>query len=226
MEFAGELLRWEFKGREKRFFMYGLENAEIAHCPNTGSLKGVLDNCARIWVRDHGANSGRKLQYTAELCELKDGSLVGINTLRANALAVEALQAGLIPEVGEPGEIKVEAKWDAGTRFDLKFGAWWGEVKNTTLAEGTVAMFPDAKTERGLKHLQLLRQIAAKGGKALQIYIVPRLDVQTFSPADAIDPLYGAALRAAVDSGVVVAALGCKVTSQGIWVDRRLPVVL
>lgn len=226
MEFARDLLVWDFKGREKRFFMMGQLADQIAHCPNTGSLKGILSACRRLWVHDHGPDSARKLRYGAEICELVDGTLVGINTLRANGLAVEALRAGLIPEVGDVGEITVEAKFDKGTRFDLKFGPWWGEVKNTTLCEGTVAMFPDAVTTRGLKHLQVLTGIVRGGGRAIQIYIVPRGDVQTFTPADLIDPAYGTALRMAAAAGVLVVALGCRVTTSGITVDRRLEVVL
>lgn len=227
MEFTRDLEVWEFKGREKRFFMMGMLAEQIAHCPNTGSLKGVLSACTRVWVHDHGVESGRKLRYGAEICELVDGTLVGINTMRANGLAVEALRTGFIPEVGDIGEITVEAKWDKGTRFDLKFGNWWGEVKNTTLCEGTVAMFPDAVTERGRKHLRILAEIArSRNARAVQIYIVPRADVQKFTPADMIDPAYGQALREAITAGVLVVALGCRVEKTGITVDRRLEIVL
>lgn len=226
MEFARDLLGWDFKGREKRFFMYGMLEGQTAHCPNTGSLKGVLAECRRLWVHDHGADSGRKLRYGAEICELNNGTMVGINTMRANGLAMEALRAGLVPEVGVVDEIQHEVKFDKGTRFDLRIGEWWGEVKNTTLSEGTVAMFPDAVTERGLKHLVILTGIVKSGGKAVQIYIVPRDDVESFTAADAIDPAYGKALRAAQAAGVLVVALGCKVTPKGIIVDRRLKIVL
>lgn len=226
MDFERELTRWDYRLREKRFFMHGTVEGQTAHCANTGSLKGVLENCSGVWVHDFGPGGTRKLQYSAEVCELKNGVLVGINTMRANGLARDALLAGMVPEVGPIDEIKVEAKWDAATRFDLKFGDWWGEVKNTTLAEGAVAMFPDAKTERGRKHLGILTEIVEQGGKAIQIYVVPRTDVTSFKSADMIDPLYGEALRKAVKAGVLVVALGCKVTSLGIVVDRRLEVVV
>lgn len=231
MHFTSPLLRWDFDRREKRFFIYGKQDGQVAHCPNTGSLRGILDRCQGVWVRDHGEDCGRKLRYTAELCELENGVMVGINTQRGNALAAEALRAGLVEELGAVTELQIEAKWDAATRFDLRFlgpdgSDWWGEVKNTTLAEGVVGMFPDAVTARGTKHMGILAGIARTGGKALQVYVVTRADVSEFRPAAQIDAVYAATFHEAQSAGVTFAALGCRVTPGEIIIDRRLPIVL
>lgn len=221
LPFATPLVRWEFGRREKRFFIYGCEEGQIAHCPNTGSMLGLLEAKA-VWVTPYPADSGRKLLFGSEMMEMADGTLVGINTQLPNKLAAGAIAAGMID--GLEGEIRLEVKFDAKTRFDLKVGETWVEVKNVTLAEGDVALFPDAKTERGAKHLRELQGIVERGGSALQMYMVQRSDCTTFKPAEHIDPLYAAALRSAMAAGVRVVALGCTLTEHGITVDRTVPV--
>lgn len=223
LPFATPLVRWDFGRREKRFFMYGCEEGQIAHCPNTGSMMGLLDAKA-VWVTPYPVESGRKLLFGAEMMELADGTLVGINTQLPNKLAAGAIAAGLV--AGLTGDIKMEVKFDAKTRFDLKVGETWVEVKNVTLTDGDVALFPDAKTERGAKHLRELQGIVERGGSALQVYMVQRTDCTTFKPAEAIDPMYAAALRSSIAAGVRVIALGCTLTKHGITVDRTLPVVV
>jgi len=224
MDFDSPLQRWRFRAREKRFFIYGHGEAEIAHCPNTGSMKGLVPEASHVWVHDHGADSGRKLRYTAEILELPGEVLVGMNTHRANAIAAEAVAAGLVE--GLPGEVRREVKLDAHTRFDMKVGETWVEVKNVTLTDGRRAIFPDSVTSRGAKHLRELQALAARGEPTLQLFLVQRADVDHVAPADMIDPAYGAALRAAAAAGVRVAALGCTVTPHAIVVDKTLPVVL
>ncbi|MCA3243788.1 MAG: DNA/RNA nuclease SfsA [Alphaproteobacteria bacterium] len=231
MDFATPLLRWPFARREKRFLLYGTEPDQIAHCANTGSMKGVLEHATHVWVRDYGAASGRKLRYGAELLEPAGGTLVCINTAHANTLAGEALTAGLVPGFPHVHNLQHEVKFSAATRFDWAFATptqprVWCEVKNVTMAEGPVALFPDAKTERGTKHLHTLAQLVQQGGVALQLYMVARADCQEFRPAEMIDPTYAAALHAAHRAGVVVVALGCQVTPQQINVCKVLPVVV
>ncbi len=223
LDFSVPLVRWDFGRREKRFFIYGCAEGQIAHCANTGSMLGLLD-AKGVWVTPYPPESGRKLLFGAEMLEMPNGVLVGINTQLPNKLAKGAVLAGLIPEL--TGDVKSEVKFDAATRFDLKVGETWVEVKNVTLAEGDVALFPDAKTERGAKHLRELQKIVENGGKAMQLYMVQRADCTMVKPADHVDAAYGAALRRALAAGVQVIALGCTLTEQGITVDRRLPVVV
>ena len=223
LPFASPLVRWEFSRREKRFFIYGCEDGQIAHCANTGSMLGLLDARA-VWVTPSPPESGRKLLFGAEMLEMADGTLVGINTQLPNKLAQGAFAAGLVE--GLSGDIRMEVKFDAKTRFDLKVGETWVEVKNVTLAEGPTALFPDAKTERGAKHLSELQGIVERGGKALQLYMVQRANCTEVRPAAHIDPAYAAALKEAMAAGVQVVALGCSLSQHGITVDRTLPVVV
>lgn len=245
------LHRWKFLKREKRFFIYGTENGQptplTAHCANTGSLRGVLENTTHVWVSKSN-NPNRKLPFSAELCELKDGTLVNINTAHANTLAAEAIQSGhiCVAPCEAPGEahrdettersrantsfknlpLQSEVKFSPETRFDFKAGETWIEVKNTTYAEKSIAMFPDAVTERGLKHLQTLTQIVQNGGQATQIYIISRPDCTHFTPAQHIDPAYATALKNAHAAGVHLIALSCHINPHAITVDKPLPIML
>jgi sugar fermentation stimulation protein A len=235
MQFETPLTPWTFEKRAKRFFMYGAGPDQVAHCPNTGSLRGILDRCARIWVRDHGEGTTRSLRYTAEICEFHDGTMVAINTQRTNKLVLEATAQGWVEAAKGCANLRLEAKFSAETRFDLSFTQagklWWGEVKQTTLAEerngAMQARFPDAVTERGLKHISTLTQIVQERDEgALQVYVSTRSDTVNFAPAEDIHPAYAAALKVATEAGVTVVALGCKVGPEGLTIDRQLPVVL
>ncbi len=236
MKFEKPLQRWAYARREKRFFIYGQEEGQVAHCANTGSLRGVLENTAALWVADHGASTTRKLRYTAELAELHSGTLVGIHPNRANTLAPEALRAGVFTGLPPITELRTEVKYNAETRFDAQFThplthePWWVEVKSTTLVEEQgghrVACFPDAVTTRGTKHLATLEESVRQGGHALQIYVVPRADATHFAPAAHIDPAYAAALAKAVAAGVQVVALGCEITTKEIRVFSTLQIML
>ncbi len=231
MNFEQPLTRWKFLKREKRFFIYGTAEGQVAHCANTGSMKGLLDRATHVHVRDYGENTTRSLRYGAELLELPGGTLVSINTAHANTLAGEALAAGLVPNFSQITALKKEVKYSDATRFDWTFATptqpqVWCEVKNVTLAEGHTALFPDAKTERGTKHLHTLTEIVQNGGAALQLYVVARADCTEFRPAAAIDPAYAAALQQAVAAGVQVAALECEITPQHITICKTLPVMV
>ena len=230
MQFAKPLQRWEFKGREKRFFIYGKGEGQTAHCPNTGSMMGLLD-ATHVWVTDHGAGGTRKLRYTAEILELPHGASAVVNTAHANTLAGEALQAGLVPGTAGLTDLRHEVKYSPETRFDWAFTnaqgqRVWVEVKNVTLAEGATAQFPDAVTTRGAKHLDTLAAIVRQGGAALQLYVVARTDATQFAPAKQIDPAYTKALQQAMKAGVQVVALGCTITPARLEVCKTLPIML
>ena len=100
------------------------------------------------------------------------------------------------------------------------------EVKSVTLAERSIARFPDSKSERGRRHLESLTRLRRQGHRAVLLYLVQRADCERVVPADDIDPDYGAALRAAAKAGVELFALGARVTARKISVERSLPVVL
>lgn len=238
MEFSTPLHRATAFRREKRFFIYGqlADGTEVtAHCPNTGSMKGSLDTAVAVWLT-HAPSPTRTLAYTLELAEQPDGSFTGLHTGRTNALVAEALKNGVITELAGAVEIKAEAKYSPETRFDFKLTypthTTWLEVKNVTMKatagkNAGYAVFPDAVSSRGTKHLNTLAEIAAQPGqKAVQLYVVNRPDCTAFACADDIDPTYAAALKAAKAAGVEVLAYACEVGVHRIQLAKPLPLVV
>lgn len=202
-----------------------------AHCPNTGSMLGCKAPGSRVWL-SRAANPGRKLAWTWELVEAAPDVLVGIHTGRANGLVEEALAAGLLPAWAGCSALRREVRYGReGSRIDLLLDFPGGpsgylEVKNVTAAvEGGVALFPDAVSDRGAKHLRELIGVAEAGHRAAVVFCVQRSDVSEVRPADAIDPAYGRGLRQALAAGVEAHALVAAVTPAAIRLVRAVPVV-
>lgn len=218
----------QFVKRYKRFFADVQVGDEIvvAHVPNTGSLKSCLFPglpCAY----SESNNPARKLKATLHFLKTPT-SWVGVNTSLPNALVYEAWENGLIPEWRQFHFAQREYKISKESRLDLvlapdeehfaaKKDLHYVEIKNVTLAEGEVALFPDAVTERGQKHLRDLMHLKATGAGAEIVFVVQRQDCTAFAPADAIDPEYGRLLRQAHKAGVVIRALACEIDPhQGV----------
>lgn len=207
-------------------------NMVTAHVANPGSMMGLKDPGLRVWL-SHATDPKRKLAYSWELAEV-NGTLVGLNASRANAVAAEALQRGAIPELAGYGETRREVKYGKNSRIDLKLGAaanggpdCFVEVKNVHLHRGGgLAEFPDAVTARGTKHLDELATVAGAGHRAVMLYVVQRGDCERFTIAADIDPAYATALRRALDAGVEAYCYACRVTHDAVVVDRRLPFAL
>ena len=157
------------------------------------------------------------------------GDWVGINTSNPNALAYEWVSDGKVPGLEGLTNLKREVKWE-DSRFDLygedASGPCFIEVKNVTLKVGTRALFPDAVTERGRKHLHTLIRVKRAGMRAVMLYVVQRQDVHLFSPARDIDPQYGLALDEAVRQGVELIVVQARVTPKRITFHKTLPVEL
>ena len=230
MQFDGRLIHGRLIRRYKRF----LADVELddgsevtVHCTNSGSMKSCLEEGAAVYLSPVD-NPSRSTRYTWEMIRIGD-DWVGINTARPNQLAWEWISRGIIPGLEGIRELKREVKWD-DSRFDLygegKDGKYFIEVKNVTLREGDLALFPDAVTIRGRKHLQTLIRAVQGGFRAVMLYVVQRMDVKMFSPARQIDPAYGEALDKAVRRGVEVIAVQARVTPSGIDFHRVLPVAL
>ncbi len=154
MKFTSTLIKGKFIKRYKRFFADIKVNNKIitAHCPNTGSMMGLLDEDNEVWVTKND-DPNRKLKYTLEIIKVKK-SLIGVNTHRANRIAEHGLKNKLINEFKKIKLIKPEFKFSKGTRFDFLCDKKIIEVKNVTLTrENKIAEFPDAITTRGTKHL-------------------------------------------------------------------------
>ena len=198
------------------------------HCPNSGSMLGCLlpGSPVRISQSD---NVRRKYAYTLEMIMVND-VWVGINTSLTNHLVHEALDLGIISEIGVVDTIRPEVKVSDKSRLDFlltKNGKKiYVEVKNCTLAENGTAMFPDAVTVRGTKHLRELLALRESGSEACVLFCVQRMDAKRFSPASHIDPLYAETLAAVKEQGVQVLAYQADVSPEQIKVVGSLPVML
>lgn len=201
------------------------------HCPNTGSMLNCMQPDGRVWF-SRSADPRRKLPGTWELSETPHGRLACINTARANPLVEEALRDGVIAELAGFDGLRREVRYgQENSRIDfcLAFGAEpaYVEVKSVTLgyAEDAVAAFPDARTERGARHLRELAALARAGVRAVQLYCVNLSGIEAVRAAEEIDPAYAAALREARRAGVEVLAYGADLSPEGMTLRRRLEVI-
>jgi len=226
---GGQLLR-----RYKRFLAdVRLDSGEtvIAHTANTGAMTGCAQPGSRVWLST-STNPKRKCKYTWELVEVGGGTLVGINTLRANHLVAEQLNSADVPELYGYESIRREVVYgQEGSRIDLLLEQHlrppcYVEVKNVTLVEKGVAMFPDAVSLRGQKHLRELMTVVTNGDRAVLCFCIQRHDVHQFQPADHVDAQYGRLLREAHASGVDVLALKARPNVRGITLTEQVPVIL
>jgi sugar fermentation stimulation protein A len=230
MDYPSPLLPGTLIKRYKRFLAdVRLLDGQVvtAHCANSGSMLGcnLPDSQVLLSFRDAPK---RKLKYTWELVKV-GATWVGINTALPNHIVAEAIQGGAIPELTGYATLKPERKYGRNSRIDLLLsdpekGLCYVEVKNVTLAEGSQALFPDAVTERGAKHLRELSDMVREGHRAVMVYLVQREDCDCFWPAEAIDPTYAAAFAAAQAAGVEALCYRCTVTPEGVAVAKRLPI--
>jgi sugar fermentation stimulation protein A len=211
--------------RYKRFLAdIQLDSGEVvvAHCPNTGPMLGVCTPGNRVYL-SRSDNPNRKLAYTWEMIQINQ-TWVGINTALPNRVIKSALENNLIPELaGNYAKIRAEVPYGQGKKSRIDFllieqnsaSSIYLEVKNTTLAEGNLALFPDTVTTRGQKHLQELIALLPSA-KPIALYFINRGDCSHFAPGDNYDPTYGQLLRQAIEKGVVVLPCRFEVCPQGI----------
>jgi sugar fermentation stimulation protein A len=232
MQFLDPLVEGTILKRYKRFLAdVELPNGEIitAHTANTGSMKTCWEPGWKVLMSFHD-NPKRKLKYSLEMIH-NSSTWIGINTSLPNKMAVEAIENGTIKELQGYTKIKPEAKI-GNSRIDILLTKennkqCYVEVKNVTLlGDQKKALFPDAVSERGQKHLKELTGLVKDGIRSAMLYIVQREDVTSFSPADDIDPEYGRLLREAKKAGVEILCYQCKLTPKGIEVTKPLPVEL
>lgn len=227
MKLPEPLIPGRLVSRYKRFFAdIRLQSGELvtAHCANSGSMKGLLAENSKVLL-SKSDNPRRKLAYTWELVRVNN-VWACVNTIMPNRVVREALVNRSIPELAEYSEVKPEAKWQTGTRFDFLLGGETGrcylEVKNVTLAEGELALFPDAVTERGRKHLIELTKVVAAGMRGVLLFLVNRADCSSFAPAREIDPDYAETLFAAQQAGVEVLVYRSEIEPPEIMVGKML----
>lgn len=231
MKFPAPLISGRLIRRYKRFLAdVRLDNGEVvtAHCANTGSMTGCSLSDSPVLLSASN-RPGRKYPYTWELVQI-GGNWVGINTTLANRLVEEAVFNGTAAELQGYTTLRREVPYGAGSRVDLLLegarGRCYVEVKSVTLVEGQRALFPDAVTLRGQKHLCELEQVVLRGDRGVIFFAVQRDDAECFAPADAIDPEYGRLLRRAVTAGVEALAYRAAVTPESICLREQLPVCL
>ena len=230
MQFDTPLAEGSLLRREKRFLAHvRLEDGRhvVAHCPNTGSMRGCLGDAWPVRLSP-SRSPRRKLSWTLEM--VHNGSCwIAVNTQRANRLAAEGICNGTVRELAHWPSLRREVVTGDGHRLDLRLENGsrhcWVEVKSVTMVDdaGRYA-FPDAVTTRGRAHLRTLEQLRAAGDRAVMLFVILRSDGHRFAPAAAIDPAYAEALRAARDSGVEVLAYRAKVSPEEMRVVERVEV--
>ena len=227
MNFEDKLISGQFIKRYKRFFVDVKIDGKIitAHCPNTGSMYGLLKKNNKVWLTKSN-NPNRKLKYTLQIIQDKK-TKVGVNTHLTNKIVLEALQNNLIKEFDKTIEIKPETKFGNNTRFDFLVTEnnlkSFIEVKNVTLSRKKgVAEFPDAITSRGLKHIRELIKANKKGYKIYILYLIQRNDCKSFKIADDIDPEYSDSLSKAVKKNLNVLCFDCKFSPKGIILNQKV----
>jgi sugar fermentation stimulation protein A len=229
MKFDTPLIKTKFIKRYKRFFADVSLNKEIltAHCPNSGSMMGLLNEGSNAWVSE-SKNTERKLKYTLEVLE-DQKQMVGVNTHSANKIIEEALINKRIKELENYDQVQREMKYNDNTRFDFlvsnKREQAFIEVKNVTLKrEKDYAEFPDAPTTRGQKHLLELIDAIKKNYKAYLIFLVQREDCKFFKISKDIDEKYYEYLMQAKKKGVNFLCYSSKITDKEIVLNKKIEI--
>ena len=230
MEFTKSLIKGKLIKRYKRFFVDVKLNTRVvtAHCPNTGSMKGLLDEGNEVFLLEHN-DPKRKLKYGLEIIKVQK-NLVGVNTHMANKIVNHALKNGLIKELQNNDKINSEVFFNKETRFDFlvekKKEKIYIEVKNVTLfRDKKTAEFPDAITSRGSKHLLTLIDAIKKGYKSYLIFLVQIQNMENFKIAKDIDPEYYNNYQVAKKAGVNFLAYRCKISSKKILIEKKLKII-
>jgi sugar fermentation stimulation protein A len=200
-----------------------------AHCANSGRMTTCSEPGRPVYLSYHD-NPRRKLKYTWELIRMPR-AWVGVNTLVPNRLVAQTIENNNVPHLDGYDTVTREVRVDPHTRLDLRLSAkgrrdCYIEVKNCTLVEKGRAMFPDAPTIRGQKHLTVLEQLKAQHCRAVIFFLVQRTDARSFNPADHIDPEYGRLLRRAAEAGVEIMAYDVRIDLERICLYRALPIHL
>ena len=229
MIFKDKLISGHFIKRYKRFFIDVKIGSNIvtAHCPNTGSMLGLLKKGNRVWL-SKSDNLNRKLKFTVQIIEDRK-TKVGINTHLTNKIVLNSLLAKEIKDFRNFSTIRREVKFGENTRFDFLVingnKKVFIEVKNVTLSRHKgIAEFPDAVTSRGLKHIKELLNAKKEGYDIYLFYVVQRDDCNKFELAKDIDPEYCELLVKAVKKKLKILCFDCKFSTKGIKLNREIKI--
>ena len=229
MKYKEKILEGFFIKRYKRFFVDAVLDGNVitTYCPNTGSLRGMLNENAKVLIAKVN-NPKAKLKYRLEAIK-HNGVYVGINTSLPNGIIFEAIKQKKILD-NLQGEIKKEVKYGKNSRVDIFINNPKGkdcfiEVKSVTLSRVKgLAEFPDAKTTRGSKHLIELGEMSKQGHDCYLVYLIQRKDINIFSIAKDIDEEYYKNSIIAKKSGVKFIAFSCEVSKKGIDVIQQIKI--
>ena len=226
MKFTNCLINGKLIKRYKRFFTDIEVNNKIltAHCPNTGSMMGLLDKNNQVWLTHHN-DPKRKLKYTLEMIKVNQ-RIIGVNTHRANRIVKHALENKLIDEFKSVKNIKAEFNYSDDTRFDFLCDKKILEVKNVTLMrDKDVAEFTDAVTTRGSKHLKKLINSIKKGYKPYVLFLTQIQGINNFKIAKDIDSNYFKDYLEAKKAGVNFLAYRCSLNSKEIKIEKKIKIL-
>lgn len=230
MQFTKSLIKGKLVKRYKRFFADIKVNKEVitAHCPNTGSMMGLLDINNDVWISKND-DPKRKLKYTLEIIKAKN-NLVGVNTHLANKIVAEGLKNNSFKEFSNLKNIQPEVFYNKETRFDFLVSKnnkkIFIEVKNVTLCRNNKdSEFPDAPTSRGTKHIKTLMDASKKGFKTYVLFLVQIENMKYFKIAKDIDKDYYANYLIAKKSGVQFLAYRCKIDTKQIKIDKKIKII-
>ena len=226
MKFTSTLIKGKLIKRYKRFFADIKVNNQIitAHCPNTGSMMGLLDKGNEVWITKND-DPNRKLKYTLEIIKVKK-KLIGVNTHRANRIVEHGLKNKLFNEFKKIKLIKPEFKFSKDTRFDFLCDKKIIEVKNVTLTrENKIAEFPDAITSRGTKHLIKLVDSMKKKYDPYVLFLTQIQGIEYFRIAKDIDYTYYENYLLAKKAGVKFLAYRCSLSSKEIKIEKKIKII-
>ncbi|MGB7242719.1 MAG: DNA/RNA nuclease SfsA [Sulfitobacter sp.] len=235
MRFQTDLVPARLIRRYKRFLAdCTLETTgqEItAHCANPGSMMGLATPGTRVWLESND-DPRKKLKYGWRLVDHENGHYIGVDTSVPNRALRDALTTGKIPPLSNYRTVRAEVKYGKSSRIDFLLTEpglpdAYVEVKSVTLSRTPeLAEFPDSVTARGTKHLAELTNMAARGHRAIMLYLVQRTDCTRFDLAADIDPTYAEAFKIARKGGVEVLCFGTDISPHGVDLAGPLDIAI
>ena len=230
MQLSERLLRGSFLGRRNRFAADVLVDGRhaTAHVPNSGRMEELLVEGASVLLNLAPALAERRTAFDLVLVRYQ-GRWVGVDSRMPPALAIEAWRSGLLPALAGYQSVRREVRFGE-SRLDLQFqgpqGLCYAETKSVNLVEEGLALFPDAPTSRGVRHLGELVRAVSDGHAAAAVFVIQRDDARALAPYEAADPQFARALRVAAAHGVGIYAIACSVTETAITPMSLVPVRL
>jgi sugar fermentation stimulation protein A len=228
LKFSSQLQEGTFLSRPNRFAAWVDVNGShtLVHVPNSGRMRELLQKGTRVLLAPVD-RPGRKTGYDLSLVDMGQ-TLVSPDSRVPPILVEEAFARGELGQFSQYTSSRREVTF-LHSRLDMVLsngGLCYAEMKSVTLVEDETALFPDAPTSRGTRHIEALAQAKALGHRAAVVFVVQREDAESFAPNDGADPVFGKALRRAHAAGVEVYAHICRVSEQEVILSKQLPVSL